>query len=325
MFVALIGLLAIALLAHVRVGSYFNLSFGDILRELARGDAGGTEAANNVVWRVRLPRTIACLTVGVALGMVGSAFQALFRNPLAEPYIVGVSSGAAVGGVLAMTAGFATAFFGLGMIATATLCGGLALALVYGLAYRRGVVDVRTLLLAGVVIGAMLSALMTVILLASGRDTNAVLRWLLGSMGSAYWPQNAVLAIVVLAGGVVLARETRRLNAFALGEDTAQRLGVDTIRLKRVVLGAGTLMTATSVGAVGIIGFLGLVAPHVARRLLGVDWRWSLVGAGVVGGVLLVLADMLAQNVQAVTELPVGAVTAILGAPSLVLLMRAKG
>ncbi len=321
---ALACLVFACLVVHVKVGSAFDLSFADVVRQLFRGDAGGHDAVNSVIWRVRLPRAVACLTVGAILGLVGSAFQALFRNPLAEPYIVGVSSGAAVGGVAAVLLGFQTAFWGLGMVAAASLTGAASLALVYALSVRRGVVDVRTLLLAGVVVGAMLSALTTLMLLAAGKDTNQVLRWLLGSTSAAYWPQNAVLALVLVFGGWALARETRRLNAFAIGEETAQRLGVDTARLKRVILGAGSVMTAAAVGSVGIIGFLGLVAPHISRRLLGVDWRYSLLGSGLVGGALLLLADVLAQQVKAVVDMPVGAVTALLGAPSLILLMRSK-
>lgn len=321
---ALVLLVVVGVLVHVKVGSYFRLTFGDILREIGRGDAGGTDAVNNVVWRVRLPRTVACVTIGAMLGLVGSAFQALFRNPLAEPYVVGVSSGAAVGGVTALTLGWGTALFGLGTLALASVGGGLALMVVYALSYRRGVVDVRGLLLAGVVIGSMLSSILTLMILAAGQDANNVLRWLLGSMGSAYWSHDAVLTVCLVFGGAILVRESRRLNAFALGEDTAQRLGVDTSRLKRVILATGTVMTAACVGAVGVVGFLGLVAPHIARRLLGVDWRWSLAGSGLVGAVLLLGSDVLAQNVKAVTEMPVGAVTAILGAPSLVLLMRAR-
>jgi iron complex transport system permease protein len=314
----------------------------DVLHELFRGMRSG-EAANTIVWQVRLPRALGCLLIGGILGAVGSAFQALFRNPLAEPYIVGVSSGAAVGGVLAIVLGLGQMLAGL-MVPVLAFAAGLAsLALVFAIARRHGVVEVTTLLLSGVVVGSLLSAMLSLILLAAGRDTNQVLRWLLGSTSPMDWNRLAMLAVALLAGGAALVLQTRRLNAFAFSEDTAQRLGVDTGRLKAAVLVVGTAMTAVAVGAAGIIGFLGLVAPHIARRLLGVDWRVSLAGSAIFGAILLLLSDIVAQRgvptVEAlliaagamaerpvsVVDLPVGIVTALLGAPFLLVLLRRKG
>jgi iron complex transport system permease protein len=283
---------------------------------------------NVVVWVLRLPRAVAALAVGCILGLVGSAFQAQLRNPLADPYIVGVSSGAAVGGVLALVLGFGGAVGGLAMMGAGFFTGMGALALVYWLAQRRGLVDVTALLLSGVAVGSLLSAVTSLVLLAAGQDTNRVLEWLLGSLSASSWPKNAVLAGVAVLGGAILISRSRYLNAFAIGEDTASRLGVDVPRLRTVVLTVGTAMTAAAVGAVGIIGFLGLVAPHISRKLLGVDWRFSLLGSGLIGGALLLLADILAQRaMSAITqtpglEVPVGVVTAIIGAPSLLVLLR---
>ncbi len=323
--------LFLGLLLHVGIGSSLWLKPWDVLAEIVRGPMTDPSLANNVVWNLRLPRAIQCLLVGAILGLVGSAFQAQLRNPLADPYIVGVSSGAAVGGVLAFITGFATAFGGLGTIVAGFVTGLAALLLVYSLAKRRGLVDVNTLLLAGVVVGSLLSALLSLALLAAGNDTNRVLGWLLGSTSNAAWNQNLILLIACVSGALILIRQSRNLNAFAVGEDTAARLGVDVPRLRTLVLTTGTAMTAAAVGSVGIIGFLGLVAPHISRRLLGVDWRWSLAGSGLAGGGLLLLADVLAQRgMSAVTgtpgmEIPVGIVTAVIGAPSLLLLLRRQG
>lgn len=310
------------------------MSPATVVRELLRGpvEDGGPE--NTIVWSIRLARACGCALVGAILATVGSAFQALFRNPLAEPYVVGVSSGAAVGGVLAMTLGFGTALAGLVMPLFGFLGGMAALGLVFGLARRRGTVDVTTLLLAGVVVGNLLSALLSLILLAAGNDTNSVLRWLLGSTTPMFWNRVALLAVALGVGFVVLFVQARRLNAFAVGEEAAQRLGVQIGRLKGTVLVAGTAMTAVAVGSVGIIGFLGLVAPHLARRLLGVDWRWSMVGSAMLGSVLLLASDLVAQRGVGLVgglltgrpypelELPVGIVTALLGAPFLLVLLR---
>ncbi len=322
-------LLFLAFLLHVGFGSYFWFRPWDTLMEILRGPVEGAGGENFVVWVLRLPRAVQALSVGCILGLVGSAFQAQLRNPLADPYIVGVSSGAAIGGVLALVLGFGSAFGGLGMMAAGFLSGMATLALVYGLAQRRGLVDVTALLLSGVAIGSLLSALTSMVLLASGKDTNLVLRWLLGSFtGNITWTQNAVLGLVTLLGGALLISRSRYLNAFAIGEDTASRLGVDVPRLRTLVLTVGTAMTAAAVGAVGIIGFLGLVAPHISRKLLGVDWRYSLLGSGLIGGALMLLADLLAQRgMSAITrtegmEVPVGIVTALLGAPSLLVLLK---
>ncbi|HEY0866905.1 MAG TPA: iron ABC transporter permease [Fimbriimonas sp.] len=322
-------LVAFAFLVHLGVGSYQWYAPLTVLRELANGPSEG--AANVIVWQIRLPRATACLFVGGILGIVGSAFQAQLRNPLADPYIVGVSSGAAVGGVVAVITGLSGMFGGLGTTLLGFLSGMGSLAVVYLLARRRGVVNVTSLLLAGVVIGSLLSAILSLLLLASGRDQTQVLAWLLGNTSRVPWNANAVLGVSLLLGATAMVRESRRLNAFALGDDAARRLGVDTLRLTRLVLLVGTAMTAAAVGAVGIIGFLGLVAPHISRRLLGVDWRRSLLGSMLVGMGLLLLADLLSQRgVSALTgvvgmQVPVGIVTAILGAPSLLVLMRKKG
>jgi iron complex transport system permease protein len=300
------------------LGSTNLIAPGQVVAQLLAGP-GRDGSENAIVWDIRLPRTVACVLIGAILGATGSAFQALFRNPLADPYVAGVSSGAAVGGVVAVILGLSG---GIGLFLAGTLGGLAALALVWSLAQRRGAADVTTLLLAGLVIGTLLSAVLSMLLLGSGRDSNALLRWLLGSTTPAFWDVNALLAAVAVTGGLILSRQTRRLNAFAVGEDSAQRLGVETGKLKRTVLVTGTAMTAAAVGAAGIISFLGLVAPHIARRLLGVDWRVSLPGSMLVGAALLLLADALAQRAIYGVELPVGILTALLGAPSLLILLR---
>lgn len=293
---------------------------GDVIRELFRGLTG--DRANAVVWELRLPRALACVLVGAMLSVVGSSFQALFRNPLADPYVVGVSSGAAVGGSAAIVLGLEGLWGGLGIMGLAFLGGLGSLLLVFGLARRRGVVDVSTLLLAGVVVGSLLAALTTLVLYAAGEDTNKVLRWLLGSMTPMFYDRLVVMAVAAAVGSAVLILQARQLNAFAISESTAKHLGIDTRRLKWIVLVTGTVLAAICVGAVGIIGFLGLVAPHISRRLLGVDWRLSMPGALMIGPTLLLMADVAAQRALPNMELPVGVVTALLGAPFLLVLLR---
>jgi len=319
-------LVLLLFLVHVNVGTTVWYTPWAILGQILQGP--GDSPASRIIWQLRLPRACECLLVGAILGMVGSAFQAQFRNPLADPYIVGVSSGAAVGGVLALVLGFAEALGGLALPLSGFVCGMLSLGLVLSVSRRRGVIDVTGLLLAGVVIGSLLSSVLSLTLLAAGQDTNIVLGWLLGSMSEAFWNRVAILAVTLVFGTFLLMRQSRRMNALALGEREAMRLGVDAGRLRTVVLTVGTGMTAAAVGTVGIVSFLGLVAPHIARRIVGVDWRWSLPAAGLVGSAIMLAADLIAQRgLSALThregfEVPVGIVTAVLGAPTLLVLIR---
>lgn len=328
---SLLGCVVFALLVHLNVGSHEWYAPWQVAGELLRGHLQDSDHPfNNIIWTIRLPRVLECVTVGGILGAVGSAFQAQLRNPLAEPYVVGVSSGAAVGSAIAMVCGFEAWCGGLGASFCGFATGMIALGIVYFLANRRGVVDVSTLLLAGVIVGALLSSVLSLTILLAGQNSNRVLEALLGSMSTASFEKDAVLGIAFIVGSVVLVRQTRLLNAFAMGEESAARMGVDVPKLRAIVLITGTAMTAAAVGAVGVIGFLGLVAPHISRRLLGVDWRYSLIGSGLIGSALLIVADLIAQRIgslfsMAITEVPVGIVTAVIGAPSLLILIRKKG
>lgn len=313
----------LALILHIGLGGSSLLSPAQVLGELFHGDDG--DAASVIVWRLRLPRALACALVGAILASVGAAFQSLFRNPLAEPYVIGVSSGAAVGGTAAILLGLGAAAGGLATLGLAFVGGMGSLLLVMALARRQGVIHVTTLLVAGVVVGAMLSAVMTLLLLLAGQDTNRVLRWLLGSTTPMFWSRVLVLTVVLAIGLAILIRQARALNAFAVSDFMSERLGVDTVKLKWIVLITGTAMVSAAVGSVGIIGFLGLVAPHVARRIVGIDLRRSMPASAALGAGLLLLADVLAQRIKPGMELPVGAVTAIIGAPTLLALLKRKG
>lgn len=321
----LIGMAAVTLaflLLYVAFGGSIGIPISDTLREILRGPQHTRELGfNTILWQIRLPVGLACVLVGGALGIVGSAFQALFKNPLADPFIVGVASGAAVGGVAALV-------FGISVLGTLTLpvagfvTGLGSLALVLFLSRRRGLVDVASLLLAGTVTGSLLAAVQTLLLILAGRDTNQVLQWLLGNMSTTTWDQVALMTFALVVGGSLLVMQGRRLNVLAIGEDSAQRLGINVRSLRYVILVTGTAMVAVCVGSVGIIGFLGLAAPHIARRLVGVDWRWSLFGSMFTGSALLLLANFIVQMLTPTGELPVGVVTALLGAPFLLVLLR---
>lgn len=314
--------LGIALIVHLGVGSYFWFAPWDVVREILRGPSADGSQINQVVWNLRLQRTLGCLCIGGVLGSVGAAFQALFRNPIAEPYVVGVSSGAAVGGTLAFALGIGSATNGLIPALFATATGICAVLLVMSLARIQGVVNVPNLLLAGVVMGSLLSSVTTLILLLAGQDTNRILRWLVGSTSEMLPERLYLLAPVWIIGMLVLQQSARELNAFAIGEDTAKRLGVSTDTLKWRVLLTGSTMVAVTVGTAGMIGFIGLVAPHLARRLTNADLRSSHFASSLIGSILLLVADVIAQRALGATELPVGTVTALIGAPFLLVLLR---
>ena len=310
--------LVIAFILHLSYGGTWLLP-ADVLRELKNGMTNGPQ--NWIVWQIRLPRALACVAVGAMLAISGASFQSLFKNPLADPYIIGVASGAAVGGVLSLIFHIG-GFYGLGTMGLGFVTGLLSLLLVFALAQKRGVVDVTTLLLAGVVVGSLLAALTSLMLYMNGEDTVRVLAWLMGNMSPMFWHTVLILSIACVIGSFILLLQGRNLNAFAIGESTARHLGINTSRLKFVVLVTGSAMISVCVGAVGIIGFLGLAAPHIARRLLGVDWRVAMPGALITGPIVLLVSDILAQRVLSETPMPVGVVTALIGAPFLLVLLR---
>lgn len=327
LFIAIPVVTFLLMLVYVRVGSVGNHGIGAIAQQILRGPRGD-HFLNDVVWQIRLPRGLTVALVGAILGLVGCAFQALFRNPLADPYIVGVSSGSAVGGALALIFGFGAWLGGVGMLAAGFAGGMVSLILVYGLARKHRVVDVQSLLLAGVTVAALLSAVLSFILMLAGHDTTQILGFLLGHTSDSSWTKVGLLFPTLVVGLAFLYSRSRRLNALAVGEASAERLGVDVRWLTKEILLVGTAMTAAAVGAVGIVGFIGLVAPHLARRLFGVDWRVSLPGSALLGTIVLLIADLIGQRALSEImqrpgmEVNVGIVSALLGAPSLLILLR---
>ncbi|HLK15211.1 MAG TPA: iron ABC transporter permease [Fimbriimonadaceae bacterium] len=323
-WVGVLGLLACVLvgfLIHVRTGASTNYSWGEFFRGLT-GGPGGDADSTWTIWVLRVPRASACILVGALLAGAGSAFQALFKNRLAEPYTVGTASGAAIGGVVAQ------AYFPAAIAAVAMPLAGFAtgigsLALVMLVARRRGKIETPTLLLAGVLVGVLLNATMSLILYLDNRDTNRLLGWLLGNVDST--PPSSdwmMLAVLAVAGGALITR-SRELNALAFGEETARRLGVNVGRLKALVLLAGGAMTAAAVGAAGVVAFVGLVAPHLTRRLIGVDWRFSLPASMAMGSVIVLVADGIGQRIS-VGAIPLGVMTALISAPVLITLLGSR-
>ena len=289
--------------------------------------------APTILFEVRLPRVLAGALVGAGLGCAGVVFQALLRNPMADPYVIGTAAGASLGAVLAITApvlvpalavGAGSAWLGVGLAQALAFVGGLgAVALVLVVARQGGRSNMVTLLLTGYAVSSLLAAGVALLLVSSGRALASVVGWLLGSLGGAGYAELAIAAPLVLGGSVLLLFRWRTLNLLLLGDDAAAGLGVDLVPARRALVLLATLVTSAAVSLAGTIGFVGLVVPHVVRLAIGPDHRLLLPMSCLGGAALLVLADMAARLVGGV---PVGVVTALIGAPFFLwLLHRAAG
>ncbi len=297
------------------------ISPGDILGALA-GDADATTRA--IVVDLRLPRAALAVIIGAALAVAGTVFQALLRNPLAEPYILGVSGGAAVGAVAVI--GFFAAAPGW-LVPVAAFAGGIgAIVLVFRIAASVGTtLDTRVLLLAGVVVGAFFNAVILLLLTLADVETfRSAVFWMMGSLASATWSSVGLLALYTLPALAVLLALARPLNLMAIGEETALYLGTRVERVKRVAYVVASLLVAAGVAAAGVIGFVGLIVPHALRLIWGGDHRFLLPGSAIAGGAFLLLADTAARTVAAPVELPVGVVTALIGVPVFVVLLTRR-
>lgn len=284
----------------------------------------GTHAT--ILWSVRLPRVVMGALVGTALSTAGCAYQGLFKNPLADPYVLGVSSGSGLGAalVIAGMGGLQVNF--LGAVPVGAFIGGvLTMLLVYGLAASGPRVSPVNLLLAGTAVGSVCTSLISLVVYftdSSSRDS--IIFWMMGGLGSANWSKVGWLLPYLALGLGILLFFSRDLNALLMGEEEAQHLGVEVERVKKVVLLAGTLLTASSVAFCGAIGFVGMIVPHLVRMLVGPDHRYLLPISGLVGAVVLVTADALARSILQAVEIPVGLVMAVVGGPFFLWLLRRR-
>jgi len=286
---------------------------------------GTTDAHRDILMEIRLPRVLLAAAVGSALAVSGATFQGLFRNPMADPYVIGISSGAALGAVLAMLTGAGFAAGGFGAVPLFAFAGGLAtMLLVYNMARVGSSVPVMTLLLAGIAVSAFLSALVSLLTYFAGEKLHQVVFWMMGGLGGASWLRVKVMLPYVAAGFCCIYVFARDLNALLLGEETARHLGVETERLKKILLVGASLLVAAAVSTSGIIGFVGLVVPHFIRLVTGPDHRFLLPASAVLGATLLIGTDTLARTIIAPTELPVGIITALVGAPLFIYLLKKR-
>lgn len=327
--------LALALIAAVLLACAFgavSIPPLDIIKmtlnkiHFANFQATWQPADETIIFQIRLIRVIAAALVGAALATAGVLFQGLLRNPMADPYITGTSGGAALGATIAMMLPFGLAFAGLGVIPVAAFCGALVtILLVYNLAKVGSKTPIVSMLLAGFVVSAMLTAVTSLLIMTNGTlllKLHSVFSFLMGSISVQYWSQIAVIAPLII-GGIIAARFFAfHLNAFSLGEEQAAYLGINVEREKILILALGSLLTACAVSLSGLIGFVGLVMPHAVRLVLGPDHRLLIPASALAGATFLIVTDTIARTVLAPTELPVGIITALIGAPFFIYLLR---
>ncbi|MFP4640948.1 MAG: FecCD family ABC transporter permease [Dehalococcoidia bacterium] len=332
---ALIGLAA-ALLAvmvfattlgsvHIPFGTCFKVLLSHL--PFLNVDAAWPDTFNTIVVDIRLPRIILAGLVGAALSVAGATYQGLFRNPLADPYLLGVAQGAGLGATVAFLIPFGIQWLSFGTIPLFAFIGAMcAVAVVYSLARVGQTLPATTLILAGVALGAFLSSITSYLMTISGEELHGIVFWLLGGLSLTKWGEIAVVLPCVIAGTFVIWLYARPLNVMQLDEEQAQQLGVNVERVKIILLAAATLVTSAAVCFTGLIGFVGIIIPHAVRLVWGPDHRFLLPLSCLVGAIFLIMADTLAHTAMKPSEIPVGVVTAFCGAPFfLYLLRRRKG
>ncbi len=324
--VVLAALLAASMVAAVALGAV-RIPVDDVLASLGRLFSGAERTfADAVIVDIRLPRVVLAAFVGACLASAGVLYQALFRNALADPYILGVSSGAGLGAVLAIVATATAMAIRYAAVPVASFVGAtLTMLLVVRLASWRGRLDGNSLLLAGIAVSYVFAAITSFVMVFARESMAQVVFWMMGGLSGASWGYVAMIAPMFAAGIVMPLLLTRQLNLMLLGDERALQLGLDVERFKLAVLAAGSLLVAAAVSVSGLIGFVGLMTPHMVRLVLGPDHRLLLPASLLGGAIVLVLSDLVARTVLAPVEIPVGIVTAVLGGPFFIWLLVRRG
>jgi iron complex transport system permease protein len=322
----LFGLLALTVGIAMTCGAY-DIAFGDVFGTVIahltpfKDLSEISKLHNTIVWNIRFPRILLTVTVGMALATAGAIFQGCFRNPLVEPYILGVSQGAAFGAAL----GIVFPRFFLSLQASAFIFGFVAVIGAYGLARVRGETPVLTLILAGVIIGSVFSGMCSILeYIATDAALRGIVFWLMGGFYYATWNDVRLISPIVIVCFLIMWLFAWKLNILSMGDEEARSLGVNPERYKLILIALATLSTAVSVSAVGIIAWVGLMMPHATRMILGPDHRFVIPAAAMLAAVYLIACDTLARTLTS-AEIPVSIITSILGAPYLFYLLRTKG
>jgi iron complex transport system permease protein len=320
-----LGSLFLVIVMGVAAGSVV-VPLGDTLAILANRLLGldlgvtWTAAQETIVFDLRLPRVLTAMTVGIGLSVAGATFQGVLRNPLADPYVLGTASGAALGAAVAVLLPTRALILDFGLLHGLAFAGALgAVWLVYRLSRVGGHGQMTSLLLTGYAVGSLLAAGLAMAMFASGTNLRQIFAYLLGGFESATWVRFATALPIVIGASVLITIRARALNGFLLGEEAAAHLGVDVRRERAILLGLASLATAAAVSVSGLIGFVGLVAPHIVRLAVGPNARYVLPLSALFGAILMVAADLAARLAG---DIPVGVVTAVIGAPFFLALLR---
>lgn len=301
------------------VAAWFAISVGSVKVPLSVlwNPSSADAASANIIWKIRVPRVILAGLVGAALAMAGAAFQGLLKNPLADPYTLGVSSGASVGAVMTIFFGISTSSLGLYTLPIFSMLGAMA-AMVLVLSFARLVdrsMKMETLILTGIIVSAFLSSVISLMIALTGDELRQILNWLMGSVSMRGWPYIKMIWPFLVIGGLMLWMNRKELNALLFGEERAHYLGVNVKRSKWMILVGGSILTGCAVAVSGTIGFVGLVVPHMTRLLFGADHRHLLPLSIINGATLLIVCDLVARTIIAPSELPIGVITSFIGAP----------
>lgn len=311
--------LFLAILLSLAIGSVF-ISPSKLWQAIL---GNGSETAASILWKIRLPRTILIALTGAALGGSGAAYQGLFRNPLADPFLIGIASGAGLGAVIAMSVNWPYTFWGLMAIPmSAFLAALLTVFIVYTLARVGQTVPTTNLILAGVAFSSFATSLTSFLMLRSTSEVRRALGWLLGGATQNNWAAILAMLPYLLIGLGILVFSGHALNLLQFGDDQAQQLGLNVSRTKRILLTASSLATAAAVAFSGIIGFIGLIVPHLIRLWFGPDYKRLLPLSILGGATALLISDIIARVLIAPQEIPVGIVTALAGAPFFLWVLR---
>ena len=316
---ALSGLLAVVSFGSLMVGST-PMSISELWRALTSSSDPSTAMQRTILLNIRLPRVLLALIVGSGLSVAGAVLQALLRNPLAEPYILGISSGGTVGALVAMMAGIGAAHFTTPLFSF--VGSGLVMFLVFVLGHRRGILDTNALLLSGVMVGAFFSSIVLLFTALVNQDLRTTYLWLIGNLSSADIESFWVVAPLILLASLALSSQARHFNLISTGDETAMHLGVEVDRVKRISYLLASFITGLAVSVSGVVGFVGLVVPHACRLMFGPDHRLLLPASFLAGATYLVACDLLSRIVLAPSEVPVGVVTAVVGAPIFIFLLK---
>ena len=323
--------IAVALLLSIAVfslvsGAVSISSFG-ILQWLIGLEATSLNATERtILWQLRLPRVITACLVGGSLGIAGVGFQSLFRNPLADPYVIGASSGAGLGVALAVVLSFQASLMGLSGVALSAMVGSwLAVSIVFAIGSVGRGSSVLTLLLAGVAVSSMINAIASLVMYMNDDSVVVILAWLMGSLAGNDWIVVAATALSSFIGYFILWSMSRPMDVFLLGDVASESLGMDLFRFRLLIVVGSSIATAAAVACAGIIGFVGLIAPHIARRLVGPRHARLLPMSACAGAAIMMVADLVARTIVAPAELPVGILTALLGSPFFLFLLKSRG